>query len=206
MNAPLSLFPELPSVHLNDHTGKIYTFSHEVADFFCKKHKHIIGNIRSILKKNPEFAAHFRAAKYERWGRKEPCFRISEEGFVFLITKFTGDKFNDLIMAYAERFSYMARCVPIHQHSKQIEQKMCSAIEVQRATHDKGTEAHHYINENTLCDLVLLGCTPKKYKEKLGVPDNTPIASILSPEQLTQLDSIRTEKPPAYRGRFVVRR
>ena len=49
-----SLFPV---VHVSDHTGKIYTFSYEVAEFFGKNHKDILRDIRAILSKDKNFAA-----------------------------------------------------------------------------------------------------------------------------------------------------
>ena len=102
-----SLFPV---VHVSDHTGKIYICSYEVAECFDKNHYHVLRDIRSILSKNVNFAIHFWMAKYKVWGRKETCYRMSEEGFIFLSTYYKGKKFDQVKMSIAESFTAMRHC------------------------------------------------------------------------------------------------
>ncbi len=183
-----SLFPV---VHVSDHTGKIYTFSYEVAEFFDKQHKHVLENIRSILSENKNFTAHFSAVKYKVMGKKQPCYRISEQGFSFLITKFTGKKFDSLKMAYAEQFVSMRHCLPVRQHCRIEAREMCSALEDHRATLGKETQDYHYMNEHRLCDLVLLGCSVSDYKQQNQIPDDLGLSDFITPEQVSRLDAIR---------------
>ena len=183
-----SLFPV---VHVSDHTGKIYTFSYEVAEFFGKNHKDILRDIRAILSKDKNFAAQFCAAKYKVWGRKEPCYRISEQGFGFLITKFTGSRFDQLKMAYVEQFTAMRHCLPVRKHCRIEAKEMCSALEDHRATLGKETQDYHYMNEHRLCDLVLLGCSVSDYKKQHQIPDDLGLADFITPEQVSRLDVIR---------------
>ena len=181
-----------PVVHVSDHTGKIYTFSYEVAEFFHIRHDNVIQKIRSMLSENKNLAPNFSGAKYkDHRGKKQPCYRISEQGFGFLITKFTGKKFDQLKMAYAEQFVSMRHCLPVRKHCRIEAREMCSALEDHRATLGKETQDYHYMNEHRLCDLVLLGCSVGDYKKQHQIPEDLGLTDFITPDQVTRLDAIR---------------
>ena len=181
-----------PVVHVSNHTGKIYTFSYEVADFFDKNHKDILRDIRAILSKDKNLAAHFCAARFtDRRGQKQPCYRISEEGFGFLITKYTGSKFDQIKMAYVEQFVSMRHSLPVRKHCRISSQEMCAGLQDHRATLGKETQDYQYMNEHRLCYLVLLGCSVSDYKKQHQIPDDLGLAEFITPEQVKRLDAIR---------------
>ena len=182
-----------PRVHPSQNTGKVFTYSHDMAEFFGKKHKNVIRLIREILEENKNLAAQFRAAKYDHRGKKLPCYKISEEGFGYLIMKFTGKQFDHYKMMYAEQFTAMRYSLKNLEHSKLEAREMCAALEEKRALDGKSTESYHYMNEHKLCDSVLLGCSLADYKKKNGFAENAPVSDVLTAEQITTLDSIRTE-------------
>ena len=183
-----SLFPV---VHVSDHTGKIYTFSYEVASFFGSAHKTIMRSIRKILDKDKNLAAHFGAAKYNFRGKKEPCYKITETGLGFLIVTFKSKKIDSLKMAYVEQFTAMRHCLPVRKHCRIEAKEMCSALEDHRATLGKETQDYHYMNEHRLCDLVLLGCSVSDYKQQNQIPDDLGLSDFITPEQVSRLDVIR---------------
>ncbi len=183
-----SLFPV---VHVSDHTGRIYICSYEVAECFDKNHYHVLRDIRSILSKNVNFAIHFWMAKYKVWGRKETCYRMSEEGFIFLSTYYKGKKFDQVKMSIAESFTAMRHCLPVRKHCRIASQKMCAGLQDHRATLGKETQDYHYMNEHRLCDLVLLGCSVSDYKKQNQIPDDLGLADFITPEQVSRLDAIR---------------
>ena len=184
-----SLFPV---VHVSDHTGKIYTFSYEVAEFFHIRHDNVIKNIRSIVSKNKNLAPNFVGAKYKDIrGQKQPCYRISEQGFGFMISKLRGPRFDSLKMAYAEQFVSMRHSLPVRKHCRIASQEMCAGLQDHRATLGKETQDYHYMNEHRLCDLVLLGCSVSDYKKQNKIPDVLGLADFITPEQVSRLDAIR---------------
>ncbi|WP_342477405.1 Rha family transcriptional regulator [Paenibacillus sp. FSL H7-0350] len=71
--------------------GQAMTDSRSIADKFGKRHADILRSIKT-LECSPEFTErNFALSEYsDRSGRKNPYYKVTRDGFVFLITGFTG--------------------------------------------------------------------------------------------------------------------
>lgn len=71
--------------------GQAMTDSRSIADKFGKRHADILRSIKT-LECSPEFTErNFALSEYsDRSGRKNPFYKVTRDGFVFLITGFTG--------------------------------------------------------------------------------------------------------------------
>lgn len=103
MNQP-ELFPE--TLLVESEGGKVYTTSLKVAEHFKKRHSDVmraIGTPRIDKRKNAHISEHdvieitafffqnFEEADYQdSMNRTRPMFRMSEEGFAFVVMGFTG--------------------------------------------------------------------------------------------------------------------
>ncbi|ULO07168.1 Rha family transcriptional regulator [Paenibacillus sp. 19GGS1-52] len=71
--------------------GQAMTDSRSIADKFGKRHADILRSIKTI-ECSPEFTErNFALSEYmDKSGRKNPYYKVTRDGFVFLITGFTG--------------------------------------------------------------------------------------------------------------------
>lgn len=90
--------------------GQVTTTSLQIADHFGKEHRSVLLAIRR-LECSPEFRLHnFVQSSYiNEQGKKQPCYRITRDGFVFLAMGFTGKEAAQWKEAYITAFNRMER-------------------------------------------------------------------------------------------------
>ncbi len=81
--------------------------SRDVAEYFGKQHKHVLRDIRNLLKDIPNLTVQFWAVKFNNRGREFDCYRMTKTGFLMLVMGFTGTKASQLKLAYIEEFDRM---------------------------------------------------------------------------------------------------
>lgn len=86
-----------------------FVTSKDVADNFGKENKHVMRDIRSILKNQPEFGeSNFGLSTYISKQNKElECYNISRDGFAILAMGFTGEKAVEWKIKYINAFNAM---------------------------------------------------------------------------------------------------
>jgi Rha family phage regulatory protein len=89
--------------------SKILVSSLDVARVFEKKHQHIIRNIRELIDNQPDFGlSNFGQMSYEdSYGRPQPEYLMTRDGFFFIAMGFTGDKADTFKIAYITAFNEM---------------------------------------------------------------------------------------------------
>lgn len=93
------------------HDNQIITTSLKVAEFFGKEHRNVLRAIRS-LHCSDEFAQ----LNFEQClkinelanGKSEPYFKMTKDGFMFLVMGFSGKKAARIKEAYISAFNWMA--------------------------------------------------------------------------------------------------
>lgn len=97
----------VPSVELVD--GQPMASSLNVAKHFGKRHDHVLRDIKA-LECSPEFAArNFARSEYvDRSGRTQKAFRMTRDGFIFLVMGYTGRTAAAMKEAYIQRFNELA--------------------------------------------------------------------------------------------------
>lgn len=101
--SPASFAPDLTVVD-----GKITTTSNQVAEHFGKRHDTVLRAIRNL-----EYSADFRLRNFaessyiNEQGKKQPCFRMTRDGFAFLAMGFTGKEAAQWKEAYINAFNKM---------------------------------------------------------------------------------------------------
>lgn len=99
-----ALIPQLAVVN-----GHPTTTSRDVAEAFSKRHDNVMRDIRNRL---PDMGAwgllNFEESSYlNEQGKLQPCFRMTKDGFVFVVQKFSGAQATRMQIAYIERFNAM---------------------------------------------------------------------------------------------------
>lgn len=91
--------------------GEPVTSSIHVAEFFEKKHQHVMAAIRTILAvASDAFSrSNFRQREYQdRRGKMQPCYALTQDGFAMTALGFTGTKAMQFREAYVIKFREMA--------------------------------------------------------------------------------------------------
>lgn len=121
---------------LSTENGQITTTSIQVAQHFGKRHKNVIRDIRSL-----ECSAEFRRLNFELTlqdvpgpngaMRKEPFYRMTRDGFVFLAMGFTGPEAAQWKEAYIAAFNKMEAALLQRQQAAhlQIQEQLRSQLE-----------------------------------------------------------------------------
>ena len=104
------LIPEAFSPSVSLHSGRPATTSLEVAQFFGKRHDHVMRSVRDLMDNCPEkfTAPNFGGSEYtDETGRSLPMFILYRDGFMLLVMGYTGKKALAMKLAYIEAFNRM---------------------------------------------------------------------------------------------------
>ena len=183
----------LPDVFVY-HDG-VYTDSLKVAEYFHKRHKNIIQSIE-ILECSEEFRElNFQPSSYKsKQNKKMPMYRITRDGFVFLVMGFTGKKAAAFKEAYIKRFNEMEKWLLARIENKQTQDFFADAVKrYEERQPPKYRRPHAYSIENNLVYIVALGATRKQWLANHGYREDDEIRPHLTFDQLKRLDLVLSE-------------
>lgn len=87
--------------------GRAVTTSVAVAEFFHKRHHHVVQKIESLECSEQFLTSNFSRVKFEHRGNSYNAYQITKNGFVFLVMGFTGKKAAAFKEAYIAEFDRM---------------------------------------------------------------------------------------------------
>ena len=91
--------------------GQAVTSSLQVAEYFGKKHQHVMEKVRALLAEIPSDwgVSNFRQSSYfNLQGKEQPCYEMTKDGFTLLAMGFTGKKAMEFKIDYINAFNEMA--------------------------------------------------------------------------------------------------
>lgn len=137
--------------------GKAVTTSRKVAEVFEKQHKNVLQSIRELEIPEDFRELNFQPSEYEvknNIGKtvKYPEYLITKDGFLFLVTGFTGKKAAEFKIAFINAFNTMEECL------KQIAEdcqdtctaKACAVVSTKRDLRDSTIELLDKINRKLI--------------------------------------------------------
>lgn len=183
----------LPDVFVY-HDG-VYTDSLKVAEYFHKRHKNIIRDIENLECSKEFNELNFEPIKYkDSRGRFKPAYRITKDGFVFLVMGFTGKKAAAFKEAYIKRFNEMEKWLLARIENKQTQDFFADAVKrYEERQPPKYRRPHAYSIENNLVYIVALGATRKQWLANHGYREDDEIRPHLTFDQLKRLDLVLSE-------------
>lgn len=98
------------NVKLVTENGKVYATSRQVAKDFGKEHKHVLNNVREIIKNLADENSatnYFIKSTYKNRGKDYPEFKLTKDGFTLLAMGFTGAKALQFKIDYINKFNEM---------------------------------------------------------------------------------------------------
>ena len=88
--------------------GVVFADSRDVADFFEKRHTHVLAAIRDLVAKEPAIGTNFRSFKInDLTGESTSHYEMDRDGFMLLAMGFTGEKALKWKLRYIEAFNRM---------------------------------------------------------------------------------------------------
>lgn len=110
-----------PLVKIED--GRSITTSVDVANYFDRKHQHVMESVRStIMDVSETFSrSNFRPSTYtDSRGKSQPCYQLTRNGFAMIALGFTGKKATQFREAYITRFDEMEGVLLRANYRKQM--------------------------------------------------------------------------------------
>lgn len=169
------------------------TTSLDVARVFGKQHKNILQAIEN-LDCSAEFSElNFQLAKYkDEQSKNRPMYRMTRDGFTFLVMGFRGKKASDFKERYIKRFNEMEQFINAREQLRHDQHRMNDAIKY-RETLTGRQDAHAYARENNLIYVVALGKTRKQWLQAQGLPTDDEIRQHLTAKQIELVDMLTSE-------------
>lgn len=144
-----------------------------VAQQLGKEHYNLLKDIRRLIstdnRKVQAFTAvNFYASEYEdSTGRKLPCYYMTPDGFMLLVSSYTGDKYREIQIRYGE-------CIRAKQKQcddlNEAKHEFPHLTDIVKALHTN-PQWYHYANEADLVNRAAIGMTAKEYKKQHGIPE-----------------------------------
>lgn len=173
-----------PEYQLYQKDNRVFCTSLQVATEFNKLHKNVLRDIR-VLNCSDEF----RQLNFEliRWPvdlglgrtRKDPMFIMTKDGFMFLISGYTGEKAGAIKEAYIKRFNAMEAFIRDYILAKDEFPAFTQAI---ADAYDE-PKSYHFSNEINMIYRIVLGMDAKHFREIHGLSKGESIRPYLTDEQ-----------------------
>lgn len=98
--------------------NQVMATSLKVAEYFNKRHDNILRGINKLECSKEFRALNFEEASYlDEQGKLRPMFKMTKDGFIFLVMGFTGKAAAQIKEAYINAFNWMAEQLTKMQHS-----------------------------------------------------------------------------------------
>ena len=157
-----------------------------VAEMFEKRHDSVLRDIRE-LDCSPDFRLHnYVESSYKNaQKRKQPCYVMTRDGFMFLVMGYRGKKAAAIKEAYIKRFNEMEAFI-IDLVAARVE---CPALTTNiKLLYGEDAPGYRYANEFNMIDRIVVGVSAKDYRKAHGIADKQSIRPYLT---LAELKDIR---------------
>lgn len=169
--------------------GRPITTSRKIAKTFGKEHYNVLRDIEGL-----DCSSEFNALNYELVdykdgkGEKRPEYRMSKDGFTFLVMGYRGKRAARFKEAYINRFNEMEAFIKSLQTAKLEFPAFTAAI---MEAHEE-PKHYHFSNEINMINRIVLGMTASKFKVANGIDKKEKsIRPFLKLEQITMIEELQ---------------
>ena len=159
-----------------------------VAKFFEKDHKNVLADVRNLDCSDEFRRLNFQQSSYvNEQGKKQPCVDMTRDGFTFLAMGYRGKKAAHFKELYIKRFNEMESFIRTLCVARQEFPLLTDNIKLLHE-HPK---PYHFSNECDMINLIVIGMTAKKFREKHGIEKGESIRPFLTSEQIELMDKLQ---------------
>lgn len=156
-----------------------------VAKYFNKEHNKVLRDIRELDCSDDFRLSNFGQSSYtNEQGKKQPCYDMTRDGFVFLVMGYRGKKAARFKEAYIKRFNEMERHIATLVSVRTDYPILTDAVKMAH----ENPKPYHFSNEADLLNRIITGCTAKQFREGNGIPKGESIRPYLTPAQIELMD------------------
>ena len=160
-----------------------------VAKMFETRHDDVLRSIRNLDCSEEFRLRNFAESSYRNeQGKKQPCFNMTRDGFVFLAMGYRGKKAAQFKEAYIKRFNQMEKFI---QTLAEARQQFPLLTEQIKMLHEN-PRPYHFSNECDMLNRIVLGKTAKQFRTERGIEKGKSIRPYLSNEQIKWLNMLQT--------------
>lgn len=159
-----------------------------VAKYFEKEHKNVLADIRN-LDCSIEFSQlNFQPSTYkDDRGKKQPCYYMTRDGFVFLAMGYRGKKAARFKELYIRRFNEMESMISTLITARNDFSELTESIKFIKPD----AKAHTYSNECNMLNRIITGYSSKDFRERNGIQKGESIRPYMDKHQLKLLEALQ---------------
>jgi Rha family phage regulatory protein len=171
-----------------DSKGVAKVDSLTVAEAFSKDHRNVIRDIRNL-----DCSEEFRLLNFEQssytnlQGKKQPCYNLTRDGFVFLVMGYRGKKAAAFKEAYIRRFNEMEEFIKYLLEARMDYPLLTANIQLIK----ENPKPYHFSNECNMLNRIVLGKTAKEVREEHGLKKGSSIRPYLTNEEIEAIDQLQ---------------
>lgn len=164
-----------------------------VADFFEKRHDHVLRDIAKITDPKSGLSKKFVNLNYKQStykdasGRKNTCYLLTRDGFTMLVMGYTGAKAMKFKELYIKRFNEMEKFIKTLVSARQEFPLLTANIKL---LHDS-PKPYHFSNECDMLNRIVVGMTAKQFRLANGIEKGKSIRPYLSKSQIDMLEILQ---------------
>lgn len=162
--------------------------SRYVASFFGKRHDNVLRDIESL-----DCSENFRLLNFEEssyrneQGKKQPCYYMTRDGFVFLVMGYRGKRAAEFKELYIRRFNEMKNLVKTLVSTRKEFPLLTENIKLLH----ENPRPYHFSNECDMINRIVTGMTTKQFRQEHGIERGKSIRPYLSDKQIRMLEDLQ---------------
>lgn len=164
-----------------------------VAQFFEKRHDHVLRDIAKITAPTSGLSEKFRNANFlsanyvDSTGRKLHCVLLTRDGFTLLAMGYTGPKAMQFKELYISRFNEMESFIKTLVSARQEFPLLTDNIRLLK----DNLKPYHFSNECDMLNRIVLGMAAKQFRIQYGIEKKASIRPYLTQEQIDLLETLQ---------------
>lgn len=159
-----------------------------VADCFEKDHNKVLRDIRELDCSKEFRLSNFGQSSYTNaQGKKQPCYCMTRDGFVFLAMGYRGAKAARFKELYIKRFNEMEQFIRTLASARREFPLLTENIKMLH----ENPKPYHFSNECDMLNRIVLGMTAKQFRLANGIEKGKSIRPYLTKEQIDMLETLQ---------------
>lgn len=162
--------------------------SRYVAKFFEKRHDDVLKSIRNLDCSEEFRLRNFAESSYKNeQGKKQPCYCMTRDGFVFLAMGYRGKKAAKFKELYIRRFNEMERFIRTLVLTRKEFPLLTENIKL---LHDN-PKPYHFSNECDMINRIVTGMSAKQFRQANGIEKGKSIRPYLNDVQIQLMETLQ---------------